>query len=142
VTVEGVALSQSWANDCQADFAPVPVAWALLGAPVASTNADGFARAAAAGWARGYAAMGPDVAVPKLTVRPVALAAGEQAVAASVVVDLGDSANPCAGDTADVTVVALSDGDQVRSLVVARYLGVGGSPSDATYAAVLASLRP
>ncbi|RJS46239.1 hypothetical protein [Nocardioides cavernaquae] len=141
VTVEGLALSQSWANDCRADMAPVPVAWALLGAPVRSTNPEGVARAAAAGWVRGYAAMRSGAEVPAPSVRAIDLAEGERAVAASVTLDLKDSANPCAGDTAELTVVGLVAGDEVRSLVVARFLGVGGSPSDAAYTAVLGSLR-
>lgn len=139
VTVEGLALSQSWANDCRADLAPVPVAWVLLGAPVRSTNAEGVARAAAAGWVRGYAATRPGAEVPSPTVRPLELANGAPAVAASVTIDLLDSANPCSGDTAELTVVGLLDGDEVRSLVVARYLGVRGAPSDAAYSTVVGS---
>ena len=141
VAVEGLALSQSWANDCRSDLAPVPVAWALLGAPVRSTNPEGVARAAAAGWVRGYAAMESGSKVPSPVVRAIQLGSGEPAVAASVTVDLTDSANPCAGDTAELTVVGLRDGDEVRSLVVARYLGVRGSPSDAAYSGVVGSLR-
>ncbi len=140
VTVEGLALSESWANDCRADFAPVPVAWALLGAPVRSTNPEGVARAAAAGWVRGYSPPQPGAGAPAPTVRVVELGSGERAVAASVVVDMKESANPCAGDSAELTVVAASDGAEVRSLVVARYLGVRGSPSDAAYSAMVGSL--
>jgi hypothetical protein len=141
VAVEGLALSQSWANDCRSDFAPVPVAWALLGAPVRSTNPEGVARAAAAGWVRGYAATESGSKVPSPVVRAIRLGSGEPAVTASVTVDLKDSANPCAGDTAELTVVGLRDGDEVRSLVVARYLGVRGAPTDAAYSGVLGSLR-
>lgn len=142
VAVSGDALAQSWDNDCRADLAPVPVAWALLGAPVHASNPDGVARASAAAWARGYAAMGPGAAVPKPAVRPVRLATGETATAAAVVLDLHGSANPCAGDSAELTVVAVADGAEVRSLVVARYLGVRGSPSDAAYSGMVGSLRP
>jgi hypothetical protein len=140
VTVDGLALSQSWANDCRADLAPVPVAWALLGEPVRSSNPEGVARAAAAGWVRGYAATRSGDTVPAPTVRAIELVSGERAVAASVTVDLSGSANPCAGDRAELTVVGLSDGEEVRSLVVARYLGVRGAPSDAAYAGVVGSL--
>jgi len=141
VAVEGRVLVQSWANDCRSDFVSVPVAWALLGAPVRSGNPDGVARAAAAAWARGYAAMEAS-AVPAPTVRSIQLATGERGVAATVELDLRGSANPCAGERADLTVVAVAEGEQVRSLVFARYLGVRGSPSDAAYRAVLGSFEP
>jgi hypothetical protein len=137
----GRGSTQSWANDCRTDFAPVPVAWAILADPVVATNPGGVAEASAAAWARGYAADPSGTPRHAGTARLLALADGGTAMAASLTVDLTGSANPCDGDAAELTAVAMQRGDRVVTLVVARYLEVEGAPSDATYAAVLASLR-
>ena len=141
IVASGRGGAQSWANGCRTDFAPIPVAWAILADPVRATNPAGVAEASAAAWARGYAADPSGTPRQAGAATPLALTDGGTAMASSLTVDLTGSANPCDGDSAELTAVAVQRGDRVVTLVVARYLEVEGAPSDAEYAAVLASLR-
>lgn len=141
IVASGRASAESWANDCRTDFAPIPAAWAILAEPVVATNPAGVAEASAAAWARGYAADPSGTPRQASPARPLPLADGGTAMASSLTVDLTGSANPCDGDSAELTAVALQRGDRVVTLVVARYLEVEGAPSDEEYAAVLASLH-
>lgn len=141
IVASGRGSAQSWANDCRTDFAPIPVAWAILADPVVATNPAGVAQASAAAWARGYAADPTGTPRQAGTAQPLALADGSTAMASSLTVDLTGSANPCDGDSAELTAVAVQRDGRVLTLVVARYLEVEGAPGDAEYAAMLASLH-
>ena len=141
VIASGRGQALSWRNSCRTDFAPVPGGWAVLADPVVSTNPAGVAEATAVAWARGYAGLPADAPLTASSAQPVRLASSGTAAASRVVIDTSDSANPCAGERAELTAVARRVGDSVVTLVVARYLGVRGAPGDAAYAAVLGSLR-
>lgn len=116
-----------------------PVAWAALADPVRSSNVAGVVRATALAWARGYAGL-PEAARLRVVTDQVVLGDGGAARRARVQVDLGRSGG-CAGERAELTAVSREVDGHVVTLVVARYLDVDGAPDDATYDAVLASLR-
>ncbi|MDO7868716.1 hypothetical protein [Nocardioides jiangxiensis] len=141
VIAAGRGQALSWGNDCRTDFAPVPGGWAVLPDPVAATDAAGVAAATAVAWARGYAGLPATKTLAASPAREVRLAGGGRGLVAQVTVDTTDSANPCAGQRAELTAVARQAGGRVVTLVVARYLDVRGAPGDAVYAAVLGSLR-
>ncbi len=114
-----------------------PVAWAVLADPVAASNPSGVAEATALAWARGYAGLPSGAGLEASPAEAVALAGGS-AERSRVEVDLAEGSG-CAGERAELTAVARRSGDQVVALVVARYLDVPGTPSDAAYDGVLGS---
>lgn len=136
-----------YGNDCSDGSTRMPGGWAVLARPEAGT--DAAARAAVASssarrWARGFGT-GPDDEVAPISdpeLEEIELADGTEATSARVELDMSVFDGACLGDEAEVTAIAYVSGTQVKTLVVARYLGVDGAIGDEEYAAVLASLEP
>lgn len=140
--VSGHAASFYYGNDCSDAGKRVPAAWAVLG-DAERGNLSTVAQRSARLWARGLGSgEGTQAPVEEGEPAETTLADGTPAVRVGVDLDMSVFDSKCFEDDAELTVVAFAEGRRVKTLVVARYLGVAGGVGDREYAAILGSLDP
>jgi len=141
--VSGHAAAFYYGNACSSDGARFPAAWAVLGDTEPGSDLEAFAEDSARRWARGVGA-GENTQAPVELGEPVEteLADGTPAVSVEATLDMSVFTGACFEDDAELTLVAFSAGSRIKSLVVARYLGVNGGLGDQQYAAIIGSLDP
>lgn len=141
--VSGHAASFYFGNDCSSGGTRMAGAWAVLGDVERGTDAEAFAAESARRWARGYGeGRTSDARATEPEVEGTELLDGTEAAVATVWLDLSRFTEPCFEDAAELTVVAYEQDGEIRSLAVARYLGITGGLGDGDYAAIVASLAP
>lgn len=135
---QGHAPSLYYGNGCTSRGRRHPAAWVLLGDPAADQDLTAFALRSARAWARGYGGGAARASAPATT--RLALVDGTPAVRADVRVDLSGFEGECLGTRGDVSVLAFRAGEEVRSLVVARFIGVTGGLRSQVVEAILGSV--